>query len=191
MTVDSPSWTYSLSVDASTRLPILLAGTTFAEITHRIVDRMTVLCCHRSEVAGIGFCRPVYTIAIDRELFDLFFNSADGYRAAYFRSPGIGLDSNVFFMRAISSRLLQNPLSANSTLPQSLIRESLVTPSAKAWLAEHGKEIDRKCAGCRGEWSSGSAGPPEQAEILNSKWEATPGQNAEWGRKAPYCWRRR
>jgi hypothetical protein len=68
----------------------------------------------------------------------------------------------------------------------SRIRESLATPSAKAWLAEHGKEIDRKCPGCQGEWSSGAAGPPDQAEIHNGAWEAASGQNAEWGRKAPY-----
>lgn len=186
MTVDVPSWTYSLSIDASTRLPILLSGTTFAEITQRIVDQMDVLCCHRSEVDGTGFSRPVYTISIGRELFDLFFNSSGGYRAAYFRSPGTGLDANGFFMRAISPGLLQNPLSANSRLSESHICESLVTPSAKVWLAEHGKEINRKCAGCEGEWSSGSSGLPEQPEILNTRWETTPNQKAEWGRKAPY-----
>lgn len=186
MNVAASPWKYFLSADASTRLPVLLGGTTFAQITHRIVEGLTVLCCHRSEVIGTGFMRPVYTIEVDRELFDLFFNSPDGYRAAYFRSPGMGVDANVFFMEAISSRLVQHPLSANSALPQPLIRESLATPSAKAWLAEHGKEIDRKCPGCKGEWSSGSAGPPERAEILNGRWEATPGQNAEWGRKAPF-----
>jgi hypothetical protein len=180
------SWSYSLAVDAAARLPVLTGGTTFAEITQRIVSEMSVLCCHYSEIGGMGFSRPVYTVQVGRELFDLFFNSPDGYRAAYFRSPGAGLDANVSFIRAVSARLVQSHLSANSTLSDSRIRESLATPSAKAWLAEHGKEIDRRCSGCQGEWSSGAGGPPDQAEIHNGAWEAASGQNAEWGRKAPY-----
>lgn len=180
------SWHYSLAVGADTRLPVLTAGTTFAEITQRIVSEMSVLCCHYSEIEGTKFSRPVYTVQVGQELFDLFFNSPDGYRAAYFRSPGAGLDANVSFMHAISSRLVQHPLSANSTLADSRIHECLVTPSAKAWLVEHGKEIDRRCPGCEGEWSSGTAGRPDQAEIHNGVWEAALGQKAEWGRKAPY-----
>jgi hypothetical protein len=186
MSASSPSWTYSLFEEARARLPVLQAGASFAEITQRIVKRMTVLCCHRSAIIGTGFVRPVYTVSVDRETFDLFFNSPNGYRAAYFRSPGLGLDANVSFMQAVSARLLEDRLSANSALSQQHLHESLITPSAKAWLAEHGKEVDRKCAGCKGEWSSGSGGPPEQAEILNARWELAPGQNAEWGRKAPY-----
>lgn len=186
MSVPSPSWTYSLSVEARERLPVLQAGTSFGDIAQRIVEGMAVQCCHKSEISGTGFARPVYTIVIDRATFDLFFNSPNGYRAAYFRSPGFGLEANLSFMQTVSARLLRDPLSSNCELPDEHIHESLVTPSAKAWLAEHGKEIDRKCAGCKGEWSSSSAEPPQQAEILNGRWELAPGQNAEWGRKAPY-----
>jgi hypothetical protein len=179
-------WNYSLSREAARRLPGLTAGTTFTEVTRQIVGEMSILCCHYSEVAGTGFSRPVYTVQVSPDLFDLFFNSADGYRAAYFRSPGAGLEANLEFMRAIVSTLSKSTLSANCGLSEKRIVESLTTPSAKAWLAEHGKEIDRKCPGCGGEWSSGSSGPPEQAEILNGVWETAKGQNAEWGRKAPY-----
>lgn len=179
-------WSYSLIQDASVRLPGLTAGNTFGEITRRIVSEMSILCCHRSEIAGTGFSRPVYTVQVTNDLFDLFFNSADGYRAAYCRSPGAGLEANLEFMRAIAIQLAGSTLSPNSGLPEQHIVESLTTPSAKAWLAEHGKEIDRKCPGCKGEWSSGTAGPPERAEILNGVWERAKGQNAEWGRKAPY-----
>ncbi|NNB41716.1 hypothetical protein [Pseudomonas chlororaphis] len=180
------SWVYSLREEASTRLPVLTAGTTFAEITQRIISEMSVLCCHYSEIVGTGFSRPVYTVQIGKELFDLFFNSPDGYRAAYFRSPGDGLNANISFIRAILLPLEESPLSANSKLCSSRIHQCLVTPSAKVWLAEHGKEIDSKCPGCTGEWSSGTAGRPDQAEIHNGVWEAASGQNAEWGRKAPY-----
>jgi hypothetical protein len=89
-------------------------------------------------------------------------------------------------MRALAPRLAQDSLTINSGLGPSLIRESLITPSAKGWLVEQGKEIDRKCPGCSGEWSSGSASPLAQAEILNGKWDVTTGQKAEWGRRAPF-----
>jgi len=167
-------------------LPALVGGIGFADITERIVATMRVLCCHRSEIKGTDFVRPVYTILVGSDLFDLFFNSLTGYRAAYFQSPGRGLDANVSFMHAIAPGLVQDPTSANSALASAFIQESLITPSAKTWLAEHGKEIDTKCAGCKGEWSSGAAGPSQQAEIVNGRWESTPGQKAEWGRKAPF-----
>ncbi|MCY1416045.1 hypothetical protein D9M71_315460 [compost metagenome] len=179
------SWNYSLAVEAETRLPVLTAGITFAEITQRIVSEMSVLCCHYCEVEGTDFSRPVYTVHVGKELFDLFFNSPDGYRAAYFRSPGVGLDANVSFMHAIASRLVRSLLPANFTLSRSRIHQCLVTPSAKVWLAEHGKQFD-SCPGCEGEWSSSNAGPPHQTDILNGVWDKASGLKAEWGRKAPY-----
>jgi hypothetical protein len=63
------------------------------------------------------------------------------------------------------------------------MKESLATPSAKVWLAEHGKEIERKCPACKGEWSINSA---DGSEIRNGRWEMAAGQKAEWGRQAPY-----
>jgi len=146
------SWSYSLSADAVFRLPILEGGTSFRHITKQIVRGLSVLCCHRSEIEGTGFVRPVYTVFVGNELFDLIFNSTYGYRAAYFRSPGAGLDANDLFMRAIASRLEEDSLSPNSGLAQAFLHESLITPSAKVWLVEHGKEIDSRCFGCKGEW---------------------------------------
>jgi hypothetical protein len=179
-------WSYSLSDDEAARLPTLSAKITFDEITDRIANELKVLCCHPSAIDGTDFRRPIYTLHIGRPLFDQFFNSPVGYRAAYFQSPGIGLDANVFFMQAIAKRLAADPSSVCSTLSTDFIHESLMTPSAKAWLAEHGKEVDLNCPTCKGEWSSGSSGPAQQAEILNDRWETASGQKSEWGRKAPY-----
>ncbi|WP_342130821.1 hypothetical protein [Hydrogenophaga sp. OTU3427] len=186
MTAAAQPWSYALSVKEAVRLPLLSEDLTFAELTSKIVSGLRVLCCHRSEIAGTDFRRPVYTLDIGRPLFDSFFNSPFGYRAAYFRSPGAGLDANVQFLAAVAERLVSDPQSATAALSSEFIRESLRTPSAKAWLAEHGKEVDRKCPNCKGEWSIGACGSPELAEIRNGRWESTPGQNAEWGRKAPY-----
>lgn len=180
------SWSFNLSVQSAIRLPVLNTRTTFERISKQIAADMKVLCCHPSEMDGTGFKRPVYTVFVGHPLFDLFFNSPAGYRAAYFRSPGLGLDANNSFMHAVADRLIADPLSTNSTFTLDFIRESLLTPSAKAWLVEHGKELDAKCPGCKGEWGSGSAGEGEVTEILNGRWETASGQKAEWGRKAPY-----
>jgi hypothetical protein len=186
MTVSAQPWSYALSVDEAVRVPMISAHLTFEELTSKIVDGLRVLCCHRSEIAGTDFRRPVYTLDVGRPLFDLFFNSSFGYRAAYFQSPGAGLDANVHFLTAISERLVTDPCSVTAVLYPEFIRESLRTTSAKAWLAEHGKEVDRKCPTCKGEWSMGTCGSPELTEIRNGRWESASGQNAEWGRKAPY-----
>jgi hypothetical protein len=119
-------------------------------------------------------------------LFDVLFNSQFGYRAAYFRSPGLGLDVNVHLMQSVASRLTEDPLSESCDLQTDLLHESLVTPSAKVWLTEYGKEIEQKCEGCKGEWGASSAGSGQVAEILNGRWESASSQKAEWGRKAPY-----
>ena len=186
MTTTAHPWSYALSIEESVRLPKLFADLPFAELASKIVNELRVLCCHRSEIARIGFRRPVYTLYIGHSLFDLFFNSSSGYRAAYFRSPAGGLEANVQLLTAISDRLITDPQSATTVLPAEFIRESLRTPSAKAWLAEHGKEPDRECPHCKGEWSASTCGPPELREIRNGRWETASGQNAEWGRKAPY-----
>lgn len=177
-------WSYALSAEEAVRLPALSAGLPFAEITSKIVDGLQVLCCHRDKIAGTDFRRPIYTLYVGRTLFDLFFNSSSGYRAAYFRSPSAGLDANVYFLTAIVDRLVAAPQSTSS-LSSEFLRESLRTPSAKAWLVEP-KEVDRKCPQCKGEWSTGSCGPSELAEIRNGRWETALGSKAEWGRKAPY-----
>jgi hypothetical protein len=73
------SWAYSLSEDATSRLPALVRGVDFACIIEQIANKMSVLCCHRSEIKGTDFMRPVYTVLVGHELFDLFFNSQNGY----------------------------------------------------------------------------------------------------------------
>jgi hypothetical protein len=157
-----------------------------AQVTEQILSCVEVLCCHPSKFSDGEFFRPVYTVHIGRPLFDLFFNSPFGYRAAYFQSPGLGLDANVSFLQTIAPRLVNDSASLKSALSVDFIHASLSTPSAKVWLTECGKELDSTCAGCRGEWSSGITGAAARPEILNGRWEVAEGQKAEWGRTAPY-----
>lgn len=180
------SWTLELSVEEATRLPKLQQQIPFEQIAKDVAASMNVLGCHRSSIKDTNFCRVAYCVQIDKGLFDQFFNSESGYRAAYFRSPWSGQSANAVLMEAVSPSLLRSSLSGACGLSPEFIRESLLTRSAKVWLAEHGKEVQRKCPTCKGEWSSGSAGPADLAEIKNGQWETASGQKAEWGRKAPY-----
>jgi len=185
-------WDFNLSVEESQRLPFLIAGTTFPSIVKQIRDSMSILCAHCSEQGEqacttkekTAFRRPIYTVSIDPWLFDVFFNSALGYRAAYFRSAGIGLDANAFFMRIVACCLIDSSHTCNTRLPKDFIRESLLSPSAKVWLAEVGNEPLRTCPTCKGEWTTATCG--EAAEILNGRWEKKNSYRARWGRRAPY-----
>ena len=179
-------WTYSLSESHLSRVPNLLERRGFDQIARLIASGMNVLCCHASAISSTEFRRPVYTVQVDYSLFDQFFNSPFGYRGAYFLSPTGGLEANIHFLSTIAPSLLASAASASSGLSLEFIRQSLATPSAKVWLAEHGKEIERKCPTCEGEWSAGTTGPANLPEIRNGRWETATGQKAEWGRKAPY-----
>ncbi|MEW6052454.1 MAG: hypothetical protein AB1552_01520 [Nitrospirota bacterium] len=180
------TWTLKLQMDAQERLPKLKDSISFEDIAITIAKNLAVLCCHTNRIEGTDFQRPVYTVEIGRTLFDQFFNSATGYRAQYFRSPWAGLQANALFMKTILPPILESAPSTASVLSVDFIRESLSTLSAKAWLTEHGKEIDLECPSCKGEWSSGLSGHSQIAEIINGRWEIASGQKAEWGRKAPY-----
>ena len=79
--------------------------------------------------------RVVYCMEVKNELFDLFFNSSCGYRAAYFRSPDEGVNSNATFFKI--TELIDSSVSRNSGLGSEFINQSLLSPSAKVWLAEH------------------------------------------------------
>jgi hypothetical protein len=85
----------------------------------------------------------------------------------------------------VAHKLLGNSLSNDSGLGAEFMKQSLLSPSAKGWLAEQGKEVNIKCVGCKGEWSSGSVEDLERPEILNGVWERSNHLKAKWGRKAP------
>lgn len=179
-------WELRLQVEEGMRLPKLRQHVPFEQIAKCVATTMTVLCCHRSPIKGTDFRRVAYCVQIDKDLFDQFFNSESGYRAAYFRSPWSGLGTNAAFMEAVSPSLVSSIPSSTCGVSPEFIRESLATTSAKVWLAEHGKEVKRDCPGCRGEWSTGTAGDLNTPEIRNGRWEMASGIKSQWGSKAPY-----
>jgi len=176
-------WILDLQMDAEARRARLQQHLPFHQLAARIAERLTVLCCHKSQIDGTDFRRPVFSLNVGKELFDQFFNSPSGYRAQYFESPWAGLCANAVFMKAVSTPLIASG-PGDSGLAIDFIRESLASPSAKAWLTERGKELDGRCNGCLGEWSAPSSG--SVAEIKNNRWDVAPSAKGEWGRSAPY-----
>jgi hypothetical protein len=173
------NWQFSESI-GNERIKLLYSAPEFEEIVERISKEMEVLCCHFQPCDdNSDFSRITFNIRVSSSLFDLFFNSSNGYRGAYFQSPNHGLQANDIFIQRISPLLL-NSVTNNSDFDFNFAKESLISPSAKVWLAECGSH---NCERCKGEWSNPI---DESAEILNNKWEKVDSSNGLRGRKAAF-----
>jgi hypothetical protein len=170
-------WKFTSLIEEE-RLLTLKQPPPWNELVEQIGTRASILCGHSKEAHDYPGCFRIETcIQIDRPMFDCFFNSVSGYRAAYYRSPADGLRANEAIIRALAPRLLEVP-----ELQQCLHvdpERSLAARSAKVWLAEPEKHL---CEKCRGDWN-GQGGP---AEIENDRWEFSTIGNAVYGRTAPY-----
>jgi hypothetical protein len=163
------------------RIGALSVAPTFDVIVSGIEREMTVLCYHPQQCCdNRDFSRVIYCIRVPGTLFDLFFNSENGYRGSYFDSPYVGLEANAMFIQSLEARLLEWTRANRGVEGISFARESLRTPSAKAWLAERSLDL---CDLCAGEWGA----PHDDAPgILNGRWEVSDQPAAKSGRKAPY-----
>jgi hypothetical protein len=172
-------WDYALSRNGD-RVKILQETPLFEEITEEIKREMEILCFHSDKCSDDKtFKRAVYCIHVGEKLFDWFFNSKNGYRAAYFRSPTDGLKANQHFIESLMPELL----ASDRTTPifsKKFIEESLKSPFAKAWLAE---ENGFNCSFCEAEWKNPSVNDEDKIEIANNKWEHK--KDPKYGRKAP------
>jgi hypothetical protein len=172
-------WDYELSLN-NDRAKILREAPPFEEITEEIKRKMEILCFHSDECSDDNtFQRAVYCIQVDEKLFDWFFNSENGYRAAYFRSPTEGLNTNQHFIESLIPELLASDKTTQNT-DKEFIEESLKSPSAKAWLAE---ENGFDCSFCEAEWNNPPIEDENKVEIANNKWEDK--EDPKYGRKAP------
>ena len=151
----------------------------FSYIVDRIRREMNILCCHPQDCDdNPGFARVIYCAEIGETVFDLFFNSASGYRGAYFESPESGLAANRQLFCAVKEKLLSGSSEHCKGVDSALVRRSLSAPSAKTWVAECKLEL---CASCSGEWSTSHK---SDLEIANDRWEIANHTYAEWGRQA-------
>jgi hypothetical protein len=195
-------WEFRFSEQEEGRRANLERESSFEEIVNEISATGKVLCCHadhcnkaehRAPVDGKKrplFWRPVYCIKVTPTLFDRFYNSRYGYRAAYFRSPFEGLAENARLLQALAPALVASKLPDSPTKSElksvvrpafvvdpEFIQDSLTSLSAKAWLAEDGKGF---CDGCAGEFPSGA----DYAQIINGRW-CGESLSAKYGRAAP------
>ncbi len=166
-------WHYALDPKRSAALA---AGSGFDAVVDCIANDMHVQCRHIQPCDDMaGFSRAAYCISVSLSTFDAFFNSEQGYRGAYYRSPYEGLAANHQLIAAITPKLIAWA-GENGGTELGFDVESLSTHSAKAWLAEAGL---RFCDRCDGEWTH----PQDaNAEIFNGRWESAADVR---GRKAP------
>jgi len=68
---------------------------------------MNILCGHDQPCEKAdGYLRYIYCIEVEKKIFDLFFDSRNGYRAWYFRSPYAGLAKNNYFIDLLMPKLI-------------------------------------------------------------------------------------
>jgi len=172
-------WRYSGSVP-NERASALLAPSSIGEIANRIAGAMEILCCHFHNCDdNADFGRAVYCIRVSEDLFDAFFNSPYGYRGAYFRSPGCGVDANAAFIATLTPSLFKGFGDNSPQDDVAWVRESLAAPSAKARAAENGLHL---CSKCEAEIRNPTSAEPE---IMNGRWECGDLGHRNNGRKAP------
>ncbi|MFC6674079.1 hypothetical protein [Marinobacterium aestuariivivens] len=172
-------WGYSTTFP-NERAAKLLAPSTIGTIANRIAAEMEITCCHFQTCHDHSdFGRVVYCIRVSEDLFDLFFNSPHGYRGAYYRSRGEGINANAVFISTLAPKLIARSAPGASMEELTRIRESLSSLSAKSWLAENALGL---CPECEGEW-----GNPTDfcADIINGRWEHGDSGPQCSGRKAP------
>lgn len=171
-------WTFVESL-GNGRLDALADAPPFDEIARSIASVMRVQCTHVDQCdEAYGFRRFVGCVSIDRPLFDVFFNSFNGYRGCYYRSPSEGLRINAQFVGRLAPSLIEFQQHEDMSAELALI--SLIAPSAKCWLAETGKGF---CPKCEGDWTKPKDDSPE---ILNGRWDIAETPYSRFGRKAPY-----
>jgi hypothetical protein len=176
-------WDLRLYRHAAERVA-LATPPSYETIVDLLVLDMELLCCHwqASELLA-GFERAVLCIRVARPAFDWFFNSRNGYRAAYFASDLDGERANRRFLETVVPELLSTE-QARANQPNRL-RESLLAPSAHVWLAEAEKgPLATTCPSCREGWSASHLGPHPEIQNDRAEWVT---RNDGRGSRAPYA----
>jgi|SRR5450432_535040 len=185
------TWKFSNSI-CSDRQAGMKNSPPFEDIVQQIKDEIIgckskILCAHRERFSKYSnFYRYIFCINIGYDLFDLFFNSSNGYRAWFYRSPSDGLAKNKFMMDTLDSVLINWSKVEEIGLKSYEIDKSLHSLSSKAWLAEEKFMVDldgETCNHC-GEWPNSNPSP-NSPEIINGRWENIKTNNL-WGVTAFY-----
>ncbi len=173
------TWNFSGTISQDRRDKLNVAPE-FESIVHQIQEEAQIICAVKEVIMSnpIDGHRVAYSLQVPSSVFDLFFNSNNGYRAWYCRSAEEGLRKNSHLIKVLTPRLLSAKVADD--LSKADIIKSLEFTSAKAWLAEAGNKL---CDLCPGQFSSPQDSIPE---ILNDRWEHSENAKSLMGRKAPY-----
>lgn len=165
-------WTY-FGADDTARLAALATPFSFPELVYQLQWASNLVCFHHQpRTADSTYSRAVFCLFVGTDLFDRFFNSASGYRGAYFVSPEEGTEANRLLLDSLAPGLVQFAIAQDADVDRDWLIASLSSPSAKCWLAE---ETLHLCSNCFGEWS---AAYQPKVRINNSRWDG-------WGCQAP------
>lgn len=142
------AWQFSSSIDASRQAALESAGD-FEAVVKRILSEATVVSFKvcRGKVGHLkNCCRPEFELSVPTKTVDLFFNSPNGYRAAYLRDPDEGQKQNSRLLQALTPGLLSfasaNPAKHQMSDPKLLL--ALQGLSAKIWLPEASFKFDHE-----------------------------------------------
>ena len=174
------NWSF-LPICDKARRARLAEAPEFERIAQAVAKSMRILCTHSEPCdEAAGYARIVCCVAVEPDLFDVFFNAESGYRGRYFASPEDGVHANGELLGLVACSLAKH--TSHKDLPYVQAEQSLRVASAKCWLAEVGKGFCRTCRACEGEWT-----PPQDAtaDFLNDRWEHGQEVMARYGRKAP------
>ena len=152
-------WSYFDRVDAD-RQKMLLAVPDFETIIQRILAEMeiTYFDVWPGERGNVEGCkRPEFALRVEKETFDQFHNSPQGYRGQFHKHPEVGDQANAQLLSLLSNKLVEfaqgKPTKAPITTEE--IRRSLAEKSAKIWINETGRA---------------STGTTLQADLLVQPW---------------------
>ncbi|MFC6520567.1 hypothetical protein ACFQAT_13120 [Undibacterium arcticum] len=91
-------------------------------------------CANRGDLEAKGHTRPEFLFSITAQTYDVFFNSAFGYRAQFYTDHRVGIERNSIVLKALQPLLLSaaevNASRGALTLDQ--VNKSLELPSAKS-----------------------------------------------------------
>ena len=139
----SDAWRFAAAFDP-VRRDRLAAVDSFASVIRTLVNSLSVVGGWICEATDLGsHClRPVVSFTVSKEAFDVYFNSAVGYRAKFLESPEAGQAANGELLRVLEPQLTAAVLSdfGSAGLSQEWVRNAFLANSAKVWPDE--SELD-------------------------------------------------
>ena len=139
----SAAWRFATTFDPARR-DRLAAVDSFADVVRALVNSISIVggwICEATDLGSRGL-RPVVGFAVGAEAFDVYFNSAVGYRAKFLESPEAGQAANGELLRVLEPKLtaaVLNDCGSDRLSPQ-WVRNAFLANSAKVWPDE--SELD-------------------------------------------------